>query len=343
MCPADSQATAVTCPLCQSAASMLADAFPGYQEGGRYQVFECVYCDIQFVHPMAVHNQLYEAIYRHADHLPGYHRYSSYRAEIATQPNPLGWLSAQEPAFWFIQSELAKLPREARILEVGSGLGYLTYALRSAGYHCIGIDISENAIAEARSAFGDFYLHKDLRVIADEEPGSFDAVIMTEVIEHVPHPTDFLSLAARLLKTTGIALVTTPNKSAARAGTCWQTESPPVHLWWFSETGMRRLAQDVGLMIRLCDFSPRYRKLARAPAASPGETPHPWLSASGEVTGAASEWLINRRKNEATSIKLKRYLGAVWPYLQVGRRIKSDYPIVLQRTDTMGVVLSKGH
>ncbi|MGC1442129.1 MAG: hypothetical protein WA888_16095, partial [Burkholderiaceae bacterium] len=58
----------------------------------------------------------------------------------------------------------------------------------------------------------------------------------------------------------GVILITTPNKSYYPPSSIWQTESPPVHLWWFSETSLRIIAKKVGMRARLWDFSPYYSR-----------------------------------------------------------------------------------
>jgi SAM-dependent methyltransferase len=327
------------CPICKADASVIADQYSGYQDTYCYRILECEYCDLQFVDPMIVPPGLYDGIYRNSDRLPGYKRYREYRDLIARSKDKssLSWLAAQEPAYWFVCSELAALSPSARILEVGSGLGYLTYAIHSAGYNIIGIDISNDAITEARSSFGGFYLHKDLNALALEEPNSFDAVIMTEVIEHVPTPRTFLDAAASLLKPGGQIILTTPNKSNAPLGVCWDTESPPVHLWWFSETAMRRLAQNSCLSIRMGDFRSMYqgRKPYSVPPTKSG--PPPFLDSSGQVTDAAKRWQAGR----LWLTNLENHSGKLRPFVKTVRRVKRSYPALLQRNWQMGVVLAK--
>ena len=328
---------AETCPICKADASVVADQHHGYQDSYFYRILECEYCDLQFIDPMTVPPGLYDSIYRNSDRLPGYNRYTQYRNLIAQLRDtaPLDWLAALEPAYWFVRSELQRWSRSARILEVGSGLGYLTYAIRSAGYNIVGTDISDHAIIEARSSFGDFYLHKDLHVLASEEPNSFDALIMTEVIEHVPDPSGFLNAAASLLKPGGAIILTTPNKTHAPLGRCWDTENPPVHLWWFSETAMRRLAQINGLSIRLGDFTSMSRG---SPRFLMKTKPHnlPYLDSSGETTGAAKQWLVSYGR-ELTKSPFAR----LRPFVETARRIKQGYPTLMQRNWQMGIVLGK--
>src|SRR5262249_24949038 len=159
---------------------------------------------------------------------PGYSRYSYFQAEVARQKKPLQWLGDQEPAYWFIRRELEKLPRSASILEIGSGLGYLTFSIRKSGYDIVGIDISDQAVANARALFGDIYARKNLFALA-AEPARYDLVILTEVIEHVSDPIAFLKAAAAVLNPGGAILMTTPNKSVSTLDACWETENPPVH------------------------------------------------------------------------------------------------------------------
>jgi 2-polyprenyl-3-methyl-5-hydroxy-6-metoxy-1,4-benzoquinol methylase len=319
--------------------SIIADTHPGYQDEFCYRILECEYCDLQFADPMIVPPELYESIYANADRLPGYHRYCRYRDLVQSSGKPLDWLAAQDTAYWFIRSELTALPPAARILEIGSGLGYLTYSINAAGYNITGIDISIDAVTKAKATFGDLYLHKDLSVLAAEEPASFDAVIMTEVIEHVPDPRAFLGTAASMLKTSGQIILTTPNKSDSLLGTCWNTENPPVHLWWFSETTMRRLAQMNGLSIRIGDFTPMYRR-SKLPLATTPEYPA-WLDESGQVTEPATRLLTAGNKWDTKMARLKRCFGKFWPLLLGARRIKQVYPALLQRDSRMGVVMTK--
>jgi len=336
----DEHRTDVTiCPICMATASELIENFRGYREDLSFTVFECAYCDVQFVSPMAIPDGLYESIYGAADSLPHYHRYSGYRSAVKAETNPLKWLAEREPAFWFISQELPKLPKRAKILEVGSGLGYLTYAIKQAGFDIRGIDISQTAIDEAIERFGEFYSKQDLASLAAAEPQSFDAVIMTEVIEHVPNPALFIEWIAKLLKPGAKALITTPNKSSFAYNCCWRTENPPVHLWWFSETTLRKLAQGSRLSIKFADFSSMYNlplisqtKAVQEPA---------WLTKEGTVTREGHYYVARGRQQTALLRNLKTALKHYCPALLVLMKIKNEYPTIMQRNYTMGAVLSK--
>ena len=125
------------CPICAVGPVRLVwRAYPGYREPDTFDIAECASCRTRMALPLDVDaTAVYEAIYRQADRIPGYDRYVRYAADIAREDDPLAYLAGRELAYWGIREALAGEPgRPLRILEVGSGLGYLTYALRRAGH-----------------------------------------------------------------------------------------------------------------------------------------------------------------------------------------------------------------
>jgi SAM-dependent methyltransferase len=238
------------CPLCGYAAEVLNEKHPGYAQPSEFCIAECCYCDVQFCDPMTPSAALYESIYSHAATLPGYSRYRWYADEVSRRSDPLGWLQSQEEMYSFIASELAVRggPQKfGSVVEIGSGLGYLTFALRKAGYNVRGIELSKKAVEDASRRFGHLYEVCDVTQLHGSV--SADAVVMTEVLEHVVDPCSLLTAIRQMLRPGGMALLTTPNKSAAPHSAYWRTDNPPVHLWWFSETTMRRMAERTGLHV----------------------------------------------------------------------------------------------
>jgi 2-polyprenyl-3-methyl-5-hydroxy-6-metoxy-1,4-benzoquinol methylase len=228
--------------------------------GQNYEVFNCKNCDTSFVQPLTVDPTLYDAIYAQSDQIPGYDRYVRYAKAVAGLEEPLAYLARSEDVYWSIMVCVQKLRPGARILEIGSGLGYLTYALRQSGYDATGMDLSPVAVAEAIARFGPHYLKADLADWSVRQAGAFDLVIMAELIEHVPDPAGFLAMAAKLLRPGGSLVFTTPNKSHFPAAMLWETEAPPIHLWWFSEASMKVLAKELGLGLAFVDFAPFNRE-----------------------------------------------------------------------------------
>jgi SAM-dependent methyltransferase len=210
----------------------------GYIEGQRYDIGSCQVCGTCESIPHTSDANVYEWIYKHRSVAPGYSRYAQFADEVLKVSQPLDYLSREEDMYYGVAKTIrASVPKHGRILDVGCGLGYLTYALNRAGFHTTGLDISQEAVANAKKAYGDFFVCQDFF----ELEGEYDAICMLELIEHVEEPKAFIAKARTLLKEGGKLIVTTPNRSWFPEGDLWSTDLPPVHITWFTEKGIKSL------------------------------------------------------------------------------------------------------
>ncbi len=104
------------------------------------------------------------------------------------------------------------LSPRARILDIAAAQGNFSLALAELGF-----DVTWN---DLRSELADYVRLKHERgqiqyaagnAFELDFPSLFDAVLITEVIEHVAHPDDFLAKAAALVRPGGYIVMTTPN------------------------------------------------------------------------------------------------------------------------------------
>ena len=100
----------------------------------------------------------------------------------------------------------------ARILDVAAAQGNFSLALAELGF-----DVTWN---DLRAELADYVRLKHERGKIEFAAGNafelafpslFDAVLITEIIEHVAHPDDFLAKAAALVRPGGYIVMTTPN------------------------------------------------------------------------------------------------------------------------------------
>jgi len=146
------------------------------------------------------------------------------------------------------QQELLKAlggyTRGRRLLDVGCGDGQLLQTAKDEGWDALGIDLSETAILlchrrELAASKTDFF---DQSL---DEP-RFDAIVMSELIEHVPTPQRFFKRAEELLDAGGVLYLTTPNfGSLARRmlGEAWSVIHPE-HIGYFERSTLSRLASE---------------------------------------------------------------------------------------------------
>lgn len=116
------------------------------------------------------------------------------------------------------------LPAGARVLDLGAGFGSYVLAAREAGLDAIGIELAPFEVEFARrrsrrlrpqDEADTVYLQGDVRQLA-LPAGSFDAVTLWNVLEHVEDASALLATVARLLKPGGQVFVLCPNYATER-------------------------------------------------------------------------------------------------------------------------------
>lgn len=107
----------------------------------------------------------------------------------------------------------ARLPSGSAIVDAGCGNGSLLAQLRRPDWQMHGLEISVSGLERAKAAFPEIHFHAvDLTrpLLSFPLIGRCDAVISTEVIEHVFLPRIFASNCYDLLKPNGLLILSTP-------------------------------------------------------------------------------------------------------------------------------------
>jgi 2-polyprenyl-6-hydroxyphenyl methylase/3-demethylubiquinone-9 3-methyltransferase len=103
------------------------------------------------------------------------------------------------------------------VLDVGCGGGLVSEPLTRLGASVTGIDPGPENIETARAHAAGMGLQIDYRVATAEEiaasGAAYDAVLLLEVVEHVPDVPAFLRLIAPMVKPGGIMLLSTLNRT----------------------------------------------------------------------------------------------------------------------------------
>jgi len=172
------------------------------------------------------------------------------------------------------------LPRDttARVLEIGCGTGAtgaLALARGRAG-HYVGIELMERAAAQAREVLNDVRVGDVERMDFDWQPAEFDALILSEVLEHLVEPGQLLRRLARFVRPGGMVLASSPNIAhwrvlrelvKGRFDLADQGVFDRTHLRWFTPATFAAMFEIAGFRIEhlgpVTPFSPRIEALSR--------------------------------------------------------------------------------
>jgi SAM-dependent methyltransferase len=148
---------------------------------------------------------------------------------------------------------------EKRILDVGCGNGRFLSLLRefgAPGWRLVGIDFDEEVLRECRAAGFEVYASR-MEDFAEGE-GSYDAVVMLQLIEHVEDPAKICERVFALLRPGGFFIVETPNLGgldhAWFRGRWWGHYHFPRHWNLFTVASLRRMLEDHGFEIHRSEF-----------------------------------------------------------------------------------------
>jgi len=134
------------------------------------------------------------------------------------------------------------------VLDLGCRAGALSQHFL-AGNEVTGVDVDENALGHAanrglRTVWG------DVEEPLPFEDGSFDAVVVGEILEHVRFPDEVISEIARVLKPAGVVVGSVPNafrlKNRVKFLFGRSPENNPMHLRMYSPAAIRQELAPLG-------------------------------------------------------------------------------------------------
>lgn len=118
-----------------------------------------------------------------------------------------------------------------RLLDVGCGSKPYKYVFEPHITEYVGMDLPSIKSAD---------VHGDVQKIPFKN-GSFDTVLCTEVLEHVPQPDKAMAEMARVLKKGGHLILTAPQ--------VWGLHDIPYDYYRYTPYGLRYLAEKAGLKV----------------------------------------------------------------------------------------------
>jgi SAM-dependent methyltransferase len=159
----------------------------------------------------------------------------AWQGRIDTLKRDRGYLSASAPNAVRLINTLTNATAGNRVLEIGSGSGWVSWLLREAGYDVWLCDFEANSLALG----GMFQFPVGRRIVCDGRyvpfaADSFDAVICNEFVHHVADCSLFFAEVSRVLKRGGLFALLEPTMSAWKW--MWELKHPDPdeghHLHW---------------------------------------------------------------------------------------------------------------
>lgn len=139
------------------------------------------------------------------------------------------------PPFLLRRELLTLLPSlpPGRLLDAGSGRSPYLETLRSRGFEVVSLDIEDRS--------GAVDVVADVQNMPQVESASFDSVLSTQVLEHLPCPDRALCEIFRVLKPGGRLLLTAPHLSPIHEA--------PLDFFRYTPFGLRELAERAGFLV----------------------------------------------------------------------------------------------
>lgn len=239
----------IACKICHHVSTLyqadLSDDRYGYP--GVFSVYRCPQCGFGQLQPTVPEDQL-EELYTHY-----YPRKDITTASIkAGQEHTDHWLTGNPSIY------MRYAAPGLRILDIGCGDGAALLTMQSRGAEAYGTEFDHNVMAPAQQLGLKIHIG-DIDTAAWPDH-SFDVITLSQLLEHVVDPMQFLQQAKKKLKPGGKIVITTPRLGGIQqrlSGRRWINWHIPFHVNFFSRASIQCLAQATELQLTtLQSFTP---------------------------------------------------------------------------------------
>lgn len=139
-------------------------------------------------------------------------------------------------------SDIKKFQSNKKLLEVGSNIGFTLNIARSKGYDVHGCEINSKC-RQLSNLLYDITPYEDFF----EMTGTYDIIIMNDVLEHFENPQFAIQKAKELLNPKGVLFIQLPNIASKRAKKLkgnWDYVLAPDHTFHFTPSSLESLLKN---------------------------------------------------------------------------------------------------
>lgn len=203
------------------------------------QVVRCGHCGLQFVNPMP-NKEFLDQLYRQdGEEHPYYRNYLRERTERK---------KSYDKQYHRRLQLIEKYRRgKGKLLDIGCGGGFFLKTAEERGWDPHGIDVVPGFVKFARDELQLKNVHCSSLEQSQYEKHFFDAIVLWDLIEHLPHPSAFLKMINTLLRPGGFLVIWTPNaNNAAWLKENWYGYQPLQHLYFYSPKTLNQTLETTG-------------------------------------------------------------------------------------------------
>jgi SAM-dependent methyltransferase len=158
-----------------------------------------------------------------------------------------------EENYWFrrhevVYQQLADRCAGRDVLEAGSGEGYGADLIAGVARRVVGLDYDESAVAHVKARYPRVDMRQGNLAELPFEAGTFDVVVNFQVIEHLWDQGQFVAECARVLRPSGVLLMSTPNRITFSPGR--DTPINPFHTRELNAAELTELLTDNGFAVQ---------------------------------------------------------------------------------------------
>lgn len=275
------------CPMCGAAGSRI--LLSRRHNGKEFRLARCRSCGQHFCDPAPTRAEiaaLYEGDYHQNLRSPG-----ATEKEFGEK-------------FRRYRDWVLRFVKPGRSLDIGTATGLFPSLLKQSGFEAEGIEYNPESAKWAAS-------HYQIRILSGLEalqPGTYDLISMTDVLEHQEHSLNYLRSIRQYLKPHGFMLITFPDirslesryfrflSQILRREWLWSSCYIPDHIWEFTPATAKRMFHQAGFEVLGFQRS----QLPREPLPGPSRILQ-WpmrlleIGAIGRAAGTQMEFIIRRR------------------------------------------------
>ncbi len=211
-----------------------------------FTLMECSFCNHAFVGDPVSPSGL-------ADYYESRTKYSQGFDEDLKNQNFPGSRSDAIRYLSLITKWLGKTGQRISFLEVGAGWAYASRIASCNGWQVDAIEYSPFCASSLRQALpqGSLIWEGSYESFSEQSSKSYNAILMSQVLEHAINPREWLLNAHRMLRPGGILVIAVPQyKGIYRfLGSNDPFIIPPEHLNFFSRRSLSNLATNVGFEV----------------------------------------------------------------------------------------------